>query len=324
MGRPETPLHVGCTLDRIKNASDNGQPVCCPKCYEPIKMDTLSRLANFVYRNQDISYPANDGSTQKFKLYETDRDMDATVHALAQAGRREQGSQGFLRLTDRQARDHFKKILINMSSLTTDVEKKIEDRAYTSQEADKDVLRLEQAREFTDVLTGQVAQQCVDFDGQRVAPTMEMYRLFSGIEDNITKTTSLLRQDKMRLEAEEGHSIDPHKRVWSGFKSNPETQPRDCLICLGEQGGDFITLDCGHGSAENNPLHVKCVIGMTITAAQDGNEPHCPACNVPISTGVMSDLAIACVETTILCILMITEKHSTHACVILMKRSRIC
>lgn len=82
------------------------------------------------------------------------------------------------------------------------------------------------------------------------------------------------------------------KSIWSGFDTNPHTLANDCAICLGANGGDFLKLPCGHGSAGLYPMHVGCTI-QSFAPVEGGKAtaPHCPVCRTPIDIKTLTRIA---------------------------------
>lgn len=82
------------------------------------------------------------------------------------------------------------------------------------------------------------------------------------------------------------------KIVWNGFDTDPHTLPKECAICLGATGGEFVVLPCGHGSRSNYPLHVKCIIqSLSPVDPDEPTPPRCPVCRTTIDKDTLSRLA---------------------------------
>ena len=62
-------------------------------------------------------------------------------------------------------------------------------------------------------------------------------------------------------------------------------------MCSGDKGGEFITLDCGHGAPGHDPLHVRCVLDGFEVSVQNNTVACCPTCQEPVGAGTLARLA---------------------------------
>ena len=95
------------------------------------------------------------------------------------------------------------------------------------------------------------------------------------------------------------------KTIWSGFDTTPYTLPDKCVICSGHEGGDFVTLPCGHGAPrtdigeyETPYMHVKCLVKSYNPSSLEsflhpGKQQHfqCPTCRKPADSATLSSIA---------------------------------
>ena len=294
-GSPDQgPLHVRCVLNQVVEDTKDQNPAHCPTCQEDIESNTLSRLAFSVRRNGYIEYPAEDGSTKNThlctSLQQQCDEIDALIHAQTiQSGQRSFGPE------EEEFEDTYYEHLIDgATSFVQRVQQNIGEHTYTPEELEKAQFQLGQLQDRMVVAAGRTAQ----YEGgatvwyrEEDVSFEEIYRRLRVVLDHIETADTGLRQEKEAIEkqAEQGSS---HKDItWNGFQTEPETRPNACVVCFGEKGGDFVTLDCGHGGPGNDPLHVRCALDVVRGAMKDGAVAQCPVCQDSIREETLSRLA---------------------------------
>lgn len=285
----QTPLHVDCIVELTKSRAKDGEILTCPMCREPIKGGTLSRLADFIYRKGVVTYPGPDGSQQHDESYLDKSQKDSIIGLLAAVQSAEIKTEGIRPASAKKMRSHYARVIEGTDQLIERVNKEINEHTYTPETIEEDLRRLESTRDLMDLSAGQALRS--GHIGSWSKNTLKKIHDDLSLKSvQLVRLSGLLHQEKQRIEPQRNEHVEHNEKMWSGFDTSPETRPMDCVACLGKYGGDFMSLDCGHGRPENSPLHVRCVLEIATSAAVHETAARCPMCSAEISANALVSL----------------------------------
>lgn len=294
-GSPDQgPLHMRCVMNQVVEDAEDQTPAQCPTCQEDIESDTLSRLAFSVRQNGYIEYPAEDGSTKNTYLCTSLQQQCDEIDALIHAQTLQSGERSFGPEEEEFEGTYYEHLIDGAVNFVQRVQQNIGAHTYTPEELEKAQFQLGRLQDRLVVAAGRTAQYEGDttvWYREEDIPFEDIYRRLRAVLDHINLADTDLRQEKEAIEkqAEQGSR---HKDItWNGFQTEPETHPSACIVCFGENGGDFVTLDCGHGGPGNNPLHVRCALDVVGGAVKNGAVAQCPVCRDSIREETLSRLA---------------------------------
>lgn len=289
-GSPKnTPLHVECILEQVQCRAKDGELLTCPTCQKPVREGTLSRLADFIYRKEVVIYPDPNGLQQHDDSYLEKNQKDSVIGLLATIQNAEIETEGILPLSAKKMRNHYASVIEGANQLIERVNKGVSEHTYTPENIEEDLRRVESVRDLMDLSAGQALRS--GHVGSWNRSDLEKIRNKLSLKSaQFVHVSGLLHQEKQRIEIQNNEHVEHDGKVWSGFETGPETRPMDCVACLGKYGGDFVSLDCGHGRPENSPLHVRCVLEIATSAAAHETAARCPVCSAEISADALVSL----------------------------------
>ena len=297
-GAPENrPLHIQCVLDRIENSVHTHGVASCPTCEQSMSSNTLSRLAERVGRNEWVRYPGEDGTKQIENLTASPNRERQLIDVLLAAQDSAHGALDFAPWEEELEDEYYSDMIDTVKDCAERIKENISGQACTQNELEIERFRLNRVEDRLQTMSGRTALL-----GKGSGSWARYGDSFSKIYErlrfalrHIKLTDVSLRDEQERMEREAAGRTGHPQRIWNGFDSDPLTQPRDCVACLGQYGGEFMSLDCGHGHPGNNPLHVRCLLETTTDAAREGTMARCPVCSASLSEEALSRLS-DCVE----------------------------
>lgn len=297
-GAPENrPLHVQCALDRVRDSVIAGHAATCPTCEETLSSNTLSRLAERVGRDEWVKFPGEDGTRQTENLTPWSGRERFLIDVLLKAQDMVHGALDFSPWENELDDEYYNDMIDTIKDCVEKIKGNIAGQGYTQQELEIDRFRLNRIEERLQTMSGRTAllgkgSGSWPRDGDSFPKIYDRLRFALR---HIKLTDISLRDEQEKMEREAAGRTGHPQRIWNGFDSDPLTRPRDCVACLGQHGGDFMSLDCGHGHPSNDPLHVRCLLEGATNAAQEGTMARCPVCSTSLSDDTLSRLS-DCVE----------------------------
>lgn len=216
-GVPESyPLHVGCVVRSLDAALEEEREPSCPICRSPIDDETLNRLADCIRRNQEVTFPGDDGTLQKERLWESEAEQKKLVDIMVRVREKIDPSHAEVQPEDGEYSEaHYRPLIEEAHELAQDIERGLAERAYTLEEMQEKQEQLDGLEDRLSVSAGKVAQydalgwaDAADEATAHLLPPSfsEIYTMLLNERESLEGTEARLRQEKeemMRREEEE-------------------------------------------------------------------------------------------------------------------------
>lgn len=290
------PIHVKCLITSFEPADEQQpQPPRCHICRASVEQETLAELTNYVRQRTVASFPDAADREQKESIYKNLKEALDLSATLAHAQRLAEGADAIQPTEDeRQATywmgegDRIRELSENLHGETVGKNltlEEIKQKQAELRELEGQIISLTNRAVFFEndsrVFSNEPSKVSLDDLHTRILPLL----------DSLTATDTFLRNEREMAERrDEGRTGHP-QRIWNGFDTEPPTKPNTCAICFGEFGGEFMSLDCGHGARGNDPLHVRCLLDITSEAADQETMARCPICSASFDEDTLARLA---------------------------------